>query len=568
MSSCGKTPVISFFLVLLSLPILAQRVSEQEIGIQKLFIEANGERLLGNFDKAIPLFEEVLKKDKTNHAAAYELARIYTATNKNDEAIKSLKKAMANAPENVWYQQFLADVYEKTGQFEEAADLYAQLVKTYPSNDSYYFKWAFYLVKDNEIDRAIKAYDALEKQKGINEETIRRKHALYLGSGENKKAGKELQKLVNAFPQKVSYRILLANFYDQIGDRKNSESTYREILKIDPNNAKAKLALSGSAGNSREGQYIESLKPIFSQADVSIDLKLGKLFPLINKVANDNDQQLADQLIQLTDILEEVHPGDAKGFAAAGDILYHTDRATLALPKYLKTLELDETVFAVWENVMYIHFENQDFESLQKVSAEVMDIFPNKAIVYYLNGLSLIQIGETGDAIDVLDQALLMAGQDGKLKFDVLNQIGEAYNAEGSYSEADQSFTEALALNEKSAMTYMRYAKAVAEREGQGERAKSLSKKGLDLAPKISIVQAEYGRVLYLLKDYSAAQKWLDKAIGGKGGEDPKVLEYYGDLLFQQGEAEQAISFWTKAQEKGNRSSLLERKIAQKKLLK
>ena len=117
-------------------------------------------------------------------------------------------------------------------------------------------------------------------------------------------------------------------------------------------------------------------------------------------------------------------------------------------------------------------------------------------------------------------------------------------------------------------MTYLRYAKAVAEREGQAERAKSLGKKGLDLAPKISIVQAEYGRMLYLLKEYANAQKWLEKAIAGKGSEDAKALEYYGDLLFQTGDVEQAIAYWTQAQEKGNRSHLLERKIAQKKLLK
>lgn len=568
MSSCGKTPVISLFLLLISLPILAQRVSEQEIGIQKIFIEANGERLLGNYEKAIPLYEEVLKKDKTNHAAAYELARIYTATNKNNEAIKSLKKAIANAPANVWYQQFLADVYEKTGQFDEAAELYQQLTKNHPSNDAYYFKWAFYLVKANEIDKAIKAYDALEKQKGINEETVRRKHALYLGTGDNKKAGRELQKLINAFPRQVSYRLLLANFYDQIGDKKNAAAAYREVLEIDANNAKAKLALSGRAAGSREGQYIESLKSIFLQEDVGIDLKLSKLFPLINKVANDNDRQLGDQLIALTDILESVHPGDAKGFAAAGDIYYHTDRPDQALPKYLKTVELNETVFAVWENILYIHFENQDFESLKKTAAEVMDIFPNKAIVYYLNGLALVQLGQSGEAVDILDQALLMAGQDGKLKFDILNQIGEAYNAEGHYADADQAFTEALGLNQKSAMTYLRYAKAVAEREGQAERAKSLGKKGLDLAPKISIVQAEYGRMLYLLKEYTNAQKWLEKAMAGKGSEDAKALEYYGDLLFQTGDVEQAITYWTQAQEKGNRSHLLERKIAQKKLLK
>lgn len=569
MSCCGKTPVISLFLILLSFPILGQRFSEKEINIQKIFIDAHGERLIGNFDKAIALYEEVLKKDKTNHAAAYELARIYDATSRNEEAIKSLKMSILIAPSNIWYQQFLAEVYEKTGQFSESAQLYQGLAKAYPNNENYYFKWAFYLVKANSLDKAIKAYDALEKQKGINEETIRRKHALYLGSGDNKKAGKELQKLINAFPQQVRYRLLLANFYDQVGDRKNAESVYKDVLEIDSDNAKAKLALSGNgAGKSKEGQYLNALKPVFEQEEVNIDLKLAKLFPLINKVANDNDAALADQVIQLTDILERVHPGNAKGFAAAGDLYYHSDRSAQALPKYLQTLELDETVFAVWENVMYIHYEDQAYEALSKVSEEVMDIFPNKAIIYYLNGLSLSQLGKAEDAIDALDQALLMVGQDGKLKFDILNQIGEAYNAEGNHADADDAFTKALALNDKSAMTYLRYAKAVAIRTGQGDRSKSLAKNGLDLAPKIAIVQAEYGRVFYLLEDYENARKWIDKALAGKGAEDPKVLEYYGDLLFSTDAIDEAINYWTKAQEKGNRSATLERKIAERKLLK
>lgn len=569
MSSFGKTPVISFFLILLSLPILGQRMSEQEINIQKIFIDANGERLLGNFDKATVLYEEVLKKDKTNHAAAYELSRIYSATSKNDEAIKSLKTAILIDPTNIWYQQFLAEVYEKTGQFSESAELYEDLAKAHPNNESYYFKWAFYLVKANSLDKAIKAYDALEKQKGINEETVRRKHALYLGSGDNKKAGKELQKLINAFPKQVNYRLLLATFYDQIGDKKNATSVYKEVLRMDSDNAKAKLALSGNGGgNNKEGQYLNALKPVFEQEEVNIDLKLAKLFPLINKVANDNDQALADQVIELTDILERVHPGKAKGFAAAGDLYYHSDRPAQALPKYLKTLELDETVFSVWENVMYIHYEDQDYEALRKVSEEVMDIFPNKAIIYYLNGFSLSQLGKVEDAIDVLDQALLMVGQDGKLKFDILNQIGEAYNIQGNHTDSDDAFTQALALNSKSAMTYLRYAKAVAIRTGQGDRSQSLAKNGLDLAPKISIVQAEYGRVFYLLEDYGNAKKWIDKALAGKGADDPKVLEYYGDLLFRTDEINEAINYWTKAQEKGNRSSTLERKIAERKLLK
>lgn len=567
MSSWRKTPLIGFLLFFANLALFGQPVTEEEITIQKVFIEANGEKLLGNFDKAIALYEEVLKRDKNNHAASFELARIYSANSKETEAIKALKKATALAPTNVWYQQFLAEVYEKTGQFDEAAELYEGLVKNDPNNDAYYFRWAFFLVKANNIDKAIKAYDALEKQKGINEETIRRKHALYLGSGDEKKAGKELEKLVNAFPEQLGYQFLLANFYDQIGDKKNAESSYNNILKLDPENAKAKLALSG--GNNRsnnDSQYIASLKSIFEQEDVNIDLKLAKIFPLINKVASEGDVALADEVIALTDILETIHPGNAKGFAVAGDLYYHSGRPNEALPKYLKTLQLDESVFAVWENVMYIHFENQSYKALQKVSEQVMDIFPNKAIIYYMNGVALSHLNELNDAIDALDQALLMSGQDGKLKFDVLNQMGETYNLLGQAIASDDAFTQALELNTQSAMTYLRYAQAVATRPAQAERAKSLAEKGLGMAPKMAIVQAEYGRVFYLLSDYTTARKWMDKALSGGGAAEATVLEYYGDLLFQTGDTEQAIIYWNKSLGKGNLSPTLEKKIAARKL--
>lgn len=44
------------------------------------------------------------------------------------------------------------------------------------------------------------------------------------------------------------------------------------------------------------------------------------------------------------------------------------------------------------------------------------------------------------------------------------------------------------------------------------------------------------------------------------------VLEHYGDVLFQMGDAQGALQYWTKAQEKGGTSEFLEKKIADRKL--
>ena len=51
--------------------------SEEEVNTEKIFIEASQEKILGNYENAVDLYNEVLKRDKDNHAAAYELARMY-----------------------------------------------------------------------------------------------------------------------------------------------------------------------------------------------------------------------------------------------------------------------------------------------------------------------------------------------------------------------------------------------------------------------------------------------------------------------------------------------------------
>ncbi len=88
------------------------------------------------------------------------------------------------------------------------------------------------------------------------------------------------------------------------------------------------------------------------------------MIPIIAKVADTADKELATAGMELTTILEEIHPDDAKGYAASGDLLYHSNQLRPALEKYQKSLALSENNFLVWENVMYIHLELGDYRKL------------------------------------------------------------------------------------------------------------------------------------------------------------------------------------------------------------
>ena len=535
--------------------------------MQSRFIDASRERILGNYDKAIPIYEEILKKDENNHAAAYELARVYMAKETFDKAVRYAKTAIELDPENVWYQQFLADLYQEIGQNGEAAEIYKRLVKQDPEKEEYYYKWAYLLVRANEIDEAVKVYDQLESRIGVTEEVVRRKHSLYLGMGDKGKAARELERLIEAYPENEEYLHLLAGFFEEMGEKEKAQATYQRILEVDPGNVKAKLALAGNPDESSDERgFLESLKPVFRQPNVDIDLKIKRIMPLIQKVASTGDRQLGAAALELTGILEEQHPEEAKAYAASADLLYHLGRRREAIQKYRKTLELDDTVYLVWEQLLYALYEEADYEALEEKAEEAMDFFPNKASAYYLYGTAVNELGDQDDALSALQQALLMAGNDQRMTYNIQARLGIVYGAMGDIGDAARAFDAALALNPQSAKVLSDYSLLLAKNGDRLDEAEEMARKANGLQPDTPEFQDAYGWVFYKRKDYNKAKKWVGEALKNGGDEHPRILEHYGDVLFQLGEQETALDYWNQAQEKGNTSKVLEKKINNKQL--
>ncbi len=560
-----------FFMLFVGLltcyPVLCQQIGERDVALQEKFIDANRERIVGNIEKAIPLFEEVLRQDPTNAAAAYELARIYDDRDDNEKALRYIRMAISASPSNLWYYRLLGDIYQKQGKNREAAALYEDLVKREPLNDYYYYRWAYFLIRADDIAKALKVYDDLEKRVGVSEDIIRRKYSLYVGMGNNKKAATELQRLIAAYPNNIEYRHLLAGFYEQIGETGLSRVEYKKILDLAPDDARANIALAGTPDKQHnEIQFLASLRPVFNNADIPIDQKIGKIMPIIAKVADTGNRELAEATLELTTLLETVHPTDAKGFAASGDLLYYSGNRLRALDKYKKTLELDDTVFLVWEQLLRIYLDMKDYVSLRKYSDEAIDIFPNKALLHYMNGVANYGLKRHSEALSAFEEAILMVGNNGRLLYDIQVHKGLTLHAQKKSSASNEAFEAALKLNAKAPEALHYYSFCLASRGETIEKAQNMAKQANELAPDRADFQTNYGWVLYKAKNYTDARHWFDKALNNGGMDDPELLEHYGDLLFQMNDADGALQYWLRAQEKGGMSETLEKKIANRKL--
>ncbi len=543
------------------------KVSEDEVQIQESFIEAKKQRLLGNLDKALEIFEELWRDHSGIPAIAYEIAGIYEEQEEMSKALEFAQKAYALEETNEWCLRLLARLYEKMGQNRDAAEMYDQIVRLDPEQEASYTKWAYLLTKGDQIEKAIAVYDLMEKRFGINEDIIRQKYTLYLGSGEEKRAEKELQRLVDAFPGETSYLEMLAGYYEQVGEAKEAEAVFRRILKLDPSNATAKMALAGqSSAASDEVRFLESLQDVFANEEVDIDLKIERIQPLVNKAVKEQEAILAKEILELSVLLEAAHADQAEAFGLSGKMLLLLGRLTEAEGKYKQALDLDETRFAYWEQLMKIEWERKDFKALDNTSMDAMDIFPNQPICYYFNGMSLLEMGDYDGALSVLDQALLMSESNPGLLQDIQVGVAQAWEGLEKPEKASDAFEAALKVNAENPKVLSVYAEYLANQGQRLDQAREMAEKAVKIDAGNPHLKRAQAWVEYRSENFRNARKIMETALNEGLSTDPLTLEQYGDILFQLGETEQALEFWNKAKQNGRASKSLDKKISEKRL--
>ncbi len=142
-------------------PVSGELTKSEKIINTALFIDANNEKIHGNYKKAEKLFSQCIDGNPKNAAAMYEMAKILRFHMQFDAALTYARQAKRLYPENIWYQQLLADVYKDLNRHGEAVKIYKDLVKKHPDNIDFYGKWAMFYILQAKYDDAIKIYNTI-----------------------------------------------------------------------------------------------------------------------------------------------------------------------------------------------------------------------------------------------------------------------------------------------------------------------------------------------------------------------------------------------------------------------
>ncbi len=535
---------------------------EQQVKLNRLFLEAEKAKVIEDWDNAIKNYREVLSIDSKNHNAHFQLAQIYSNLNKLAEAEKEAAEAVKLDDTNKWYLTMLANVYMDEGKTKEASETFKKLIEKFPNNPDNYFNLGFLLSKSGQFENAIKIYDQFEKNFGLDEQVIMEKKNLYLRLNKFNNAVDEVHKLVNEFPNDVNYMLMEAELYRANRMKEKATEAYKKILEIEPDNPHALLALADlGMKDGNDLQSLENIKKIFENPKTGIDTKIKILFPYVQFWEQFKEKK--QDAFELAEILTRVHPDEAKSFAIQGDLYFLDEQPDKALGSYLKALELNKDVLQVWQQVLVIYNSKRDWDNLEKTASEAAELFPNQAVIYLFKGGAEQQKKDYEKALKSFSHGEKMSADNDKLRSQFFANLGDVFHSLNRMQESDSAYDRSLKLDPENAYVLNNYAYYLSLRKVNLEKAKQMSAYSNKLEPANSSFLDTYAWILFQLNDFSGAKEWQEKALKAGGDQSGTILEHYGDILYQLGKKDEALEYWKKAKELGTDSGTIERKISE-----
>jgi tetratricopeptide (TPR) repeat protein len=532
-----------------------------------MLIEAKKNEITGNTEKAEELFRQYIDKYPDDATAYFELSRIIANKKEVAEAIELAGKAVKLDPSNIWYQLFYAEVLQLDGKIKDAISVYERITQTNPENLDYYYQLAaLYLSTEKYLD-AVRVYDKIETKAGVSEDISLQKEKIYLLLDDLPKAQHELEALVAAYPDEIRYLSILAEFFMNNKMQEKGFETYRRIEQSDPGNPYVHMSMADYYRKSGDKQKaFEELKQGFENPNLDIDTKVNILISFFN-VDQIKDEDSKTKVFELTRILTSVHPNDPRAHSIYGDFLVQDKKNAEAREEYLKVIALDSSKFVVWEEILRLDLILEKYDHLVVYSNRTIELFPDQPVPYMFSGIGNFQLKKYEDALKAFNLGVKLVSENEELLAEFYMYLGDVYHSLKDTSESDKAYEKSLSLKSDNAYVLNNYAYYLSLRNQDLEKAETMAKKAVTLEPENSSFQDTYGWVLYKLKKYDDASIWVGKAMDDKDGVSAEVMEHYGDILFKLGDTGQAFEYWKKAKAKGPGSALLEKKIAEKKLI-
>jgi len=474
--------------------------------------------MLGRLDKisqnsteALSAYKKVLELDPGNEDAMTGEAQVYTDLGDTKAAADLLRKVAEKDP-TARSLTNLAQVYEQLKDYSLAAEMLRRALEQQPGNSDLKHMLAQDLLYSDQIEDSLKVY----------------------------------QDLIEEDPKDELALLRISKIYQQKRDFAKAHEAADKAKELDPNNIEIEYnEVSLLAAEGRTPEAIKALKAI-------LDTTAKKSY---NADERNNRISLLDGL---------------------GGLYQKVDQYTAAVDTYRQMAEVDPDVAPrALAEVVETYRIAKDFPKAEAEAEAASKKYPNDRLVRGVHASLLADLGKTDEALaetrklldgkndrdtyislaQIYDKAKnfpemakmldaaekLSPGNDDKEA--VIFMRGAMFERMKNYTEAEEQFRKALAINpdNASALNYLGY--MLADRGIRLEEARDLIVKAVEREPRNGAYLDSLGWVLFRLNKLPEAEAKLREALELMS-RDPTVHDHLGDVYFHEGKIRDAITQW------------------------
>ena len=410
----------------------------EQLANTALFVDAVKERLNENYDLAEELLHRVIVAEPSHDAAHYELAILMLMKGRMQEALQEAETAASYNPENPWYKVMMGDLYNQSGQFRQAEEYWKELSERYPDNIDYLNNYAYSLTQQNRLKEALKVYDAMQSQLGLNEQLCETKKNIWVYLKKPDAAVAELKPMMEAFPGEAKYYIEAAQVFFTFKKEKKGVAYLEAAQRIDSTDGKLQMTLYDYyAKHKREKEAYSCLRRIVGNPAVPIEPK-QKVLSGYYLLAQE-DTSCYREINPLLDLLVKAHPQQAESWSLRADFMIQQQRFTEALSDLERVLALDSSKSIVWEYYITILLQMNRPVEAAKAGERASELFPTQAIPYFAMAAGAMEEQDYEAAVANLQSALKYVSDNPAFISDIYRMMARAYEAMGSYSKAEEA---------------------------------------------------------------------------------------------------------------------------------
>ena len=541
---------------------------EQQRKYDYFFLEAMRLKEKKDYASAFGLLQHCLDIHPNAASALYEVSQYYMFLRQVPQGQEALEKAVASAPDNYWYSQGLASLYQQQNELDKAITLLEQMAVRFPGKQDPLFNLLDLYGRQEKYDEVISTLNRLEKHMGKNEQLSMEKFRIYLQMKDDKKAFQEIESLVQEYPMDMRYQVILGDVYLQNGKKQEAYDVYQKVLAAEPDNPMAIFSMASYYKQTgQEGLYQQQLDTLLLNKKVTSDTKVSVMRQMI--VENEQADKDSTQIIALFDRIMKQEQDDPQIPMLYAQYLLSKNMEAESVPVLEQVVDLDPTNKAARMMLVGTAVRKEDYKQIIKVCEPGIEATPDALEFYYYLAIAYNQAEQPDSVVSICKRALEHTTADSKKEVvsDFYSILGDMYHTQKQMKEAYAAYDSALVYNPSNIGALNNYAYYLSVERRDLDKAEEMSYKTVKAEPNNATYLDTYAWILFEKGNYAEARIYIDNAMKSDDEKSDVIVEHCGDIYYMTGDVDGALSYWKKALEMGSESKTLKQKIEKKKYI-